>query len=130
MRKRPDRDEIHARLRVRAHVFQIDSARTLQRNAACVPRTDLNSLAHILNAYMVKQDRLRPVFQRQLQFFERLHFNLDRLPATPVVDGTLQRRNRTPGQRYVIAFDQHAVGEIEPVILPAAAKPCGLCWKS
>ena len=121
MRQRADRDEIHARLRIGAHVLQVDSAGALERNPPRLPRTNLDRLAHILNAHVVEQDRLRPVLQRLLQFFERPHFNLDRLPAAPVVEGALQRRNRAPGQRNVIVLDQHAVGEIQPVILAAAA---------
>ena len=70
---------------------------------------------------MIEQDRLRPVIERLLQFFERSHFNLDWLPAAPVVDRTLQRRNDASRQRNVIALDQYAVGKIQPVILTASA---------
>ncbi len=84
-------------------------------------RTNLDRLAHMLDADMVEQDRLRAMVQRLLQFLQRPHFNFDRLPAAPVADRALQRRNRASSQRNVIALDQHAVGEIQPVILPAAA---------
>src|SRR5216684_2919788 len=121
LRQRPYRDEIHTRFGVRPHIFEINSARALQRNPPRLAGTDLDRLAHRLNAHIVKQNRLRPALQRLPQLFERPNLNLDRLPAPPVADRTLQRRNDAPRQRNVIALDQHAIGKIQPVILPASA---------
>src|SRR6266404_7141706 len=121
LRQRPYRDEIHTRFCVRPDILKINSARALQRNPPWLARTDLDRLAHRLDAHSVKQDCLRPALQRLLELLERPNLNLDRLPSAPVADRSLQRRNDAPSKRNVIALDQHAVGKIQPVILPASA---------
>jgi len=52
---------------------------------------------------------------------ESAHFDLDDLRTAAVVHGTIQNRRNPTCQRDVIVLDEDAIGEIEAVILAAAA---------
>src|SRR6185369_9389273 len=121
MRERANRDEIHARVRIRTNIFQADTARTLHRNFLRSSRAALDSLANHLWHHVVEQDRLCAELKRLIEFLEALHFDLDNLIALAVLMRALQRRTNSAGQCDVVVLDQHAVREIEPVILSSAA---------
>src|SRR5579864_569914 len=59
--------------------------------------------------------------QRLFHLGERPHFDLDRLRTAAIAVGTLKCRHDATRERNVIVLDEHAVGEIKTMILPASA---------
>src|SRR5262249_51576948 len=56
-----------------------------------------------------------------LHFVDRAHFNFDRLRSTAVMVGPLERRNDASGERDMVVLDEYPLGEVEAMILAAAA---------
>jgi len=116
-----NRNEIDARLGVGANVFQADSARALHWDGMFKFRTTLHRAPDVFCRHVVQQNRFSTVSQRIFQLAEVPHFHLDGLRTAPVSHSALQDGHDSAGQRNVIVLDEHSVGEIEPVILSAAA---------
>src|SRR5581483_8669493 len=58
---------------------------------------------------------------RFFQFRQGTNLYFDRLLATTIAMGALQRRRNASRQRDVVVLDQYAVGQVKPVVLPTSA---------
>jgi len=118
--QRSNGNEIHAGFGVCAHVFEIDAARTLEWDPAVGCASSLNRSPHISDLHVVQQDSFGAERQRVFEFGKTSHFNFDRLRSAAIAVRTLQRILDPPRERDVVVLDEHAVREIETMILPTA----------
>src|SRR5216683_2830956 len=88
--ERAHRYEIHARLGVGTHVFEIDSSRALQWNPAVGMRTSFHRLSNLLDWHVIQQNCFRTVSQRLLELGQSAHLHFDGLSAAAVAVGSFE----------------------------------------
>src|SRR5271170_1281459 len=116
-----DGNEVDAGFGVDANIFETDAAGTLEWNAALQFRAALDGAACVFGRHVVEQNCFRATGQRLLQFFKSAYLDLKDLRTSAVVQRALDRGHDSARQRDVIVLNKDSVGEIEPVILSAAA---------
>ena len=121
MGQRTNADVVDAGLSIKAHVLQIDAAGCFQRNASRVAAHALHARAHQLGSHVIEQQRFAAVLQSFLELGHGADLDLDGLLAAAIAMGALERLLDAARHGNVIVLDEHAVGEIEAVIVSAAA---------
>jgi len=116
-----DGNKVDSGFRVGADIFNADAPGALERNVMFESVRALDGATHVFGRHVVEQDGFSAVDQCLLQFVEGSHFDLNRFRAAAVAQRPFQSWHDSSGQRDVIVFDEDSVGEIEAMILTAAA---------
>ena len=75
---------------------------------------------HIFGGHIVQHDDIRARVQRFFQLIEGFHFDFDFPDKGRIGLGRLHRRRHAARRADVIVFEQHAVGQVVAMIVPAA----------
>src|SRR3954467_914169 len=111
---------VDAGLGVLAHILQVDAAGSFKRNAPRMAADAVHTGAHQIRSHVIEQQRLSAMLQGLFEFGHGTDLDLDRLLAATVAMRALERQRHSAGHGNVVVLDQHAVGEIETMIVSAA----------
>ena len=100
MREQSDGNEIDAGLGIGANIFQANSARAFEGDAAAVflhVRCEQRSTARPTSSADMLSSRMAsaPLASASFQFFEGAHFHFDGLRSTAVAHGPVRARERS-----------------------------------
>src|SRR4051794_37093236 len=116
-----DADVVDASLGIEANILQIDAAGGFERDAPRMAADALHTGAHQVGRHVVEQHRFAAVLQSFLELGHGAALDLYRLLAATVAMGALERLRHAARHGDVIVLDEHAIGEIEAVVVSATA---------
>src|SRR5947209_19996694 len=97
------------------------SSRTLRRHAPAVLACPRYALLYGCRSHVVEQHGLGAMLERLFEFGKGAYLDLNGLFAAAIAVGALERRRNPACQRNVIVLDEHSIGEVEAVVVPATA---------